>query len=96
MCEKCHCQPRCLAPDLSGRWGRGNLTKDKNGYTYHYDHENRLIKIKKSNDTVDVAEFTYDALGRRIEKKDSIANKTDRYYYNDNWSVGARCEYEKK
>jgi hypothetical protein len=30
------------------------------------------------------AEFTYDALGRRIRKKDSVANKTNTYYYNDN------------
>ena len=66
----------------------GNLTKDKNGYTYHYDYENRLLKIKKSNDTVTVVEFTYDALGRRIEKKDSITSaNTRRYYYNYNWQI---------
>jgi YD repeat-containing protein len=35
-------------------------------------NENRLIKIKKSNDSVTVAEFTYDDLGRKIEKKDSL------------------------
>jgi len=34
------------------------------------------------------ADFTYDALGRRIEKKDNItAANTRRYYYNYNWQV---------
>jgi len=66
----------------------GNLKKDKADYTYYYDYENRLIKIKKSNDTITVAEFSYDALGRRIEKKDSITStNTRRYYYNYNWQV---------
>jgi hypothetical protein len=31
----------------------GNMTADHNGYTYHYDYENRLTRVKKSNDTVD-------------------------------------------
>jgi RHS repeat-associated protein len=66
----------------------GNLTKDKNGYTYRYDYENRVIKLKKSNDTITVAEFNYDALGRRIEKKDNItAANTRCYYYNYNWQI---------
>jgi len=33
------------------------------------------------------AEFTFDALGRRIRKIDSVANKTNTYYYNNNWQV---------
>ena len=37
---------------------------------------------------VDVAEFSYDALGRRIEKKDNINSaNTLRYYYNNSWQV---------
>jgi len=60
----------------------GNLTKDKNGYNYHYDYENRIVKITKNSQTK--AEFTYDALGRRIRKIDPVANKTNTYYYNDN------------
>ena len=36
---------------------------------------------------VDVALFAYDALGRRIEKTDSIASQTTYYYYNDQWQV---------
>ena len=54
---------------------RGSLTKDINGYTYHYDNDNRVRKIKKTNDTVDVAIYTYDALGRRIEKDRATASK---------------------
>jgi len=69
----------------------GNLTTDKDGYHYQYDCENRITKIIKSGPTT-VAEFTYDALGRRIEKKDCITSaNTRRYYYNDNWQV--LCEY---
>jgi len=69
----------------------GNLTKDKDGCVYTYDYENRIIKITK--DSTDIAEFAYDALGRRIEMKDSLdSNKTRRYYYNPNWQV--LCEYD--
>ena len=59
-----------------------NLTTDKDGYEYEYDYENRIVRIRDVNDA-NVAEFTYDALGRRIEKKDLIdPNNTRRYYYN--------------
>ena len=66
----------------------GNLTTDANGYNYQYDYENHIVKITKDpNDTV-VAEFTYDALGRRIRKTDSQdPNNTRLYYYNNNWQV---------
>ncbi len=42
----------------------GNLTKDRLGYEYEYDYENRIVKVTKDNN--DIAEFAYDALGRRI------------------------------
>ena len=57
----------------------GNLTKDSDGYEYEYDYENRLAKITK--DSNDVAEFAYDAFGRRIKKYDGEANETTLYYY---------------
>jgi len=41
------------------------------------------IAIRKSNDTITVATFEYDALGRRIEKVDAIAGTTTRFYYDD-------------
>lgn len=64
----------------------GNLITDKDGYEYEYDYENRIVKITKDNN--DIAEFTYDALGRRIEKKDVVdSNNTRRYYYNNNWQA---------
>ena len=34
-----------------------------------------------------VAEFAYDALGRGIEKIDSIAGTTTQYYHKNNWQV---------
>ena len=63
----------------------GNLTIDKQGYEYEYDYENRIVKITK--DSSDIAEFAYDALGRRIRKIDSAAGKTALYYHNHNWQV---------
>ncbi|MHC4621139.1 MAG: hypothetical protein ACYTEQ_25615 [Planctomycetota bacterium] len=68
----------------------GSLATDKDGYGYEYDYENRIVEINDVNGTT-VAEFAYDALGRRIEKKDSIAGTTTHYYYNDKWQV--LCEY---
>ena len=66
----------------------GNLTVDPNGSQYTYDYENRIVKIEDSGDAT-VAEFAYDALGRRIKKVDSKANggsgETTYYYYNDQW-----------
>jgi len=62
----------------------GNLTTDKDGYRYEY------VLIEDVNNA-DVAEFAYDALGRRIRKIDSIAEETTLYYYNDKWQV--LCDY---
>lgn len=60
----------------------GNLMADHRGYVYEYDMENRLTKVSRSDSTL-VATFEYDALGRRIEKVDTIAGITKRYYYDD-------------
>jgi len=68
----------------------GNLTRDKDGYEYQYDYENRIVKITKDGN--DIAEFAYDALGRRIRKIDSVASKTTLYYNNPDWQV--LCEYD--
>jgi len=66
----------------------GNLTMDWELYNYYYDYENRLIEITYgSGPAVDIAEFAYDARGRRIEKYDAEADETVRYYHNNNWQV---------
>ena len=57
--------------------GRGNLTVDQHGYQYSYDNENRITQIKDSSNAV-VVDYTYDALGRRIQKDDGTVT---RYYY---------------
>ncbi|MHC4153819.1 MAG: hypothetical protein ACYST6_02670 [Planctomycetota bacterium] len=62
---------------------------DKDGYEYQYDYENRIVRITKDGN--DIAEFAYDALGRRIRKIDSVAGTTNLYCYNDNWQVV--CDY---
>jgi hypothetical protein len=52
-----------------------------------YDNLGRLTKGKAN-----IAEFAYDALGRRIWKYNDIANEGTFYYYNDKWQV--LCEYD--
>jgi len=69
----------------------GNLIKDRDGYQYEYDYENRIVKIlDDANNTV--ARFAYDTMGRRIRKSDCIADTNTLYYYNDKWQV--LCEYD--
>jgi len=70
----------------------GNLAVDQNGYQYFYDYENRLEEIKDSSENLK-AKFTYDALGRRIEKIEyaSPSNITTRFYY-DGWRVLAETD----
>jgi len=64
-----------------------NLVVDKDAYGYKYDYENRIVEINDVNGAT-VAEFTYDALGRRIKKTDSVTSANSRlYYYNDRWQV---------
>lgn len=58
--------------------------------------EKTSSELKNRNELTGMTEFIYDALGRRIREIDSVANKINAYYYNDNWSVRAGCEYEKK
>ena len=68
----------------------GNLILDHRGYSYAYDYENRLIRIEKRGDGGDpdtVAQFEYDALGRRIQKYDAVADEDTYYYYNAKWQV---------
>ena len=60
----------------------GNMTEDHSGYDYDYDYENRLLYVRDG--AVTKAEYTYDALGRRIEK--IAGGVTTRYYY-DGWRV---------
>lgn len=46
---------------------RGNLTKDDSGQTYFYDTDNKLTRVEDGSNNR-IASYTYDALGRRIEK----------------------------
>ena len=55
-----------------------------------YDYENRIVKIVK--DSNDIAEYAYDALGRRIKKYDAVADKAHLYYYNTNNQV--ICDFD--
>jgi RHS repeat-associated protein len=65
----------------------GNLD-EVDGWVYQYDYRNRLISI--SDGVTTTAQYTYDALGRRICK---VADgKTTYFYYNTSQQVIA--EYE--
>jgi RHS repeat-associated protein len=73
----------------------GNLTVDKDGYQYTYDYENRVARIYKMDgqSEINVAQYVYDALGRRIGKWDAVASEATFCYYNDGWQVLAEYDY---
>ena len=72
----------------------GNLTKDKDGYLYNYDYENRLSSVTRS-DLSPVASYAYDAMGRRISMYDFSTNPAEVtfYYHNAGWQVLAEYDY---
>jgi RHS repeat-associated protein len=63
-------------------------TKTKNGETteYIYNHEERLIAVKKNN--ILIAEYIYDPQGRRVKK--TVSGVSTFYLYNEN---GLAAEY---
>jgi len=58
----------------------GNLIQDEDGREYVYDEQNRLIEIQAADDTV-LAQYAYDALGRRVLFDDPVTDRTVRYYF---------------
>ncbi|AQQ71828.1 Cell wall-associated polypeptide CWBP200 [Limihaloglobus sulfuriphilus] len=60
----------------------GNMTEDIHDYTYTYDYENRLVRIEDGQSAA-VAQFCYDALGRRIMKDDNTMDYPWMYYYDN-------------
>jgi len=56
----------------------GNLIDDGNK-TYDYNTENRLIKVTRKSDSQVLAQYKYDALGRRVSK--STATKATNFIY---------------
>lgn len=95
----------------------GNLTTDHRGYGYHYDYENRLECVYLDDDGTSgytagdtkVAQYSYDALGRRIEMvayNNSVtpaASTATRYYYDDqrvlaetDYNSGTQVETDKR
>ncbi len=67
----------------------GNLETDENGKSYFYDYRNRLIEVQDSN-SVTIAEYTFDALGRRISK--TVGFEKTYFFYDPQGRVIA--EYE--
>lgn len=58
----------------------GNLITDEQGRTFVYDAWNRLVRVNDANENI-IAEYTYDALGRRItETKQGV---TTHFYHDD-------------
>ena len=75
-----------LAAKTQGYDLAGNLTlaysADRGtSYTYRWDHHNRLTGVYDSTNTNRLANFTYDALGRRVESINDTGRITNRYYY---------------
>ena len=67
----------------------GNLSEDGQGYSYAYDYRNRLNKVEDYESSI-VAEYAFDALGRRISK--TVGNTTTYFIYDPQGRVIA--EYE--
>ncbi len=53
----------------------GNLTDDETN-TYYYDFANHLVCAVRQSDSDTIAEYTYDALGRRVKKVVSDVSDT--------------------
>ncbi|MBK1830821.1 RHS repeat-associated core domain-containing protein [Verrucomicrobiaceae bacterium R5-34] len=74
----------------------GNLTVaplpvDQNtNVLYHWDAENRLVKITSLDETTTIAEYSYDYLGRRISKQSTVNSQliTVHWIY-DGWNLAA-------
>ncbi len=64
----------------------GNLTNDAN-QTYVYDFANRLLRIESSG-SITIATYTYDALGRRIQKMAGV--EITNFYYDGARSIEER------
>lgn len=69
----------------------GNLEFNENGNSYYYDYRNRLIRVEDIESNT-VAEYAYDALGRRIRK--TIGNKATYFFYDTTGQVIAEYEGE--
>jgi RHS repeat-associated protein len=67
----------------------GNLYMDTEGSTYLYDYRNRLVEVQ-SYDSNSIAEYTFDALGRRISK--TVESETTYFFYDPQGRVIA--EYD--
>ena len=61
----------------------------KDGYMYSWDHDNHLTEVKDSSLNL-VAEYVYDALGRRVRKTEYVdtgSGKIQTDYYYNGWQL---------
>jgi len=68
----------------------GNLETDNEGSSYSYDYRNRLVTVEDIESNT-VAEFVYDALGRRVKK--TVGTTVTYFFYDGAGQVIA--EYER-
>jgi RHS repeat-associated protein len=71
--------------------GDGNLLQDP-AYAYYYDQEDRLTNVVRLSDSALVAQYFYDALGRRVMEITNPAGMigTNVYYYDGNQIIEER------
>lgn len=62
----------------------GNLTDDGT-YTYEYDYRNQIVKVRLKATSFTIADYKYDANGRRVEK--ALSGGTDRYVYSGHETI---------
>jgi RHS repeat-associated protein len=63
----------------------GNISAKTPGYTYQFDHKDRLASARRTVDGADVR-YTYDAKGSRISKSVSIGGATATTLYADKFT----------
>ena len=67
----------------------GNLTDDASTYTFEWNAENQLLKVRNRSTTALIATYTYDYLGRRVRK---VTSSLDIVYVYEGWNLIA--EYD--
>ena len=63
----------------------GNISAKTPGYTYQFDHKDRLASARRTADAADIR-YTYDAKGNRVTKSVSVGTATATTLYADKFT----------
>ena len=63
----------------------GNISSKEPGFTYRFDHRDRLVGAKRQSDDADIA-YTYDYAGNRTVKTVTVGNASSQAVYADRFT----------